>query len=410
MRGGGEGEEVKGWNRGGRKRKTTITTAAKVSTAAAAAPASITASNTISRPTKRARPLTKDKDQEKMERVVPTSPPSFSSASTQDAPLTNSQPLPPLIALRDSSLQGPYVSLSLAEACRRFPGQEVRVKGVVVALSSMKTTKKFGARLTVMINDGGGGGREGGGEDVQVRLGDALVTDILGMTPMAFRALLERDREAAGVVMERISPRLATLEGVFGLRLPRAGSERGGGGGGGEAVQVLPVLTSCTPPTLEEYRSLLNVCQRAFPSVGGCSSSSSGGSSRNGSSSSGSSSSSGNSCSSAAAGAHGVAGVERGIASPSSTLEEKEAMVEGWEEQGEKREDEEDDEGPKRRRTGAAALSSSNVNVSCSTSSSSSSSSSSSKSVTKARKQEIVELLDSDGSSEMGNSSSSDED
>jgi hypothetical protein len=55
-------------------------------------------------------------------------------------------------------------------------------------------------------------------------------------------------------------------------------------------------------------------------------------------------------------------------------------------------------------------LSSSNVNVSCSTSSSSSSSSSSSKSVTKARKQEIVELLDSDGSSEMGNSSSSDED
>lgn len=172
--------------------------------------------------------------------------PALSASSAAAAGAAPSLPLPPLRSLRDEAVEGPFVRLA---DVGRFPGQTVRVKGVVVRVIKAQVGKKTPLRVTVEVDDGSGA-------LLPAQLGAAMLEGVLGMTPTAFRALLDRDRAAANQVMAGISPAVYKLEGVLTVRL----SQDGGSSGAQQKQKATATLLACEDPTWDDVRGLVNVC------------------------------------------------------------------------------------------------------------------------------------------------------
>lgn len=169
-----------------------------------------------------------------------------------------------------TTFSGEWPGVTLADVCGHLPGQHLRVKGVVTSISRARNTRS-GLRITVHVSDGAG-------PDVEARLSDELVSQVLGLSAVAFSNLVIEDRAAAETVMKRLPPRLASLEGVFTLKVPAAGGSgaderRGQLEPGARTADCkkeigkpitkphLPILLSCEPPGAQEFMRLLHFCQ-----------------------------------------------------------------------------------------------------------------------------------------------------
>lgn len=155
--------------------------------------------------------------------------------------------------------EGPYVHLADAQQQQqqqpRYAGQEVSIKGVVTSVTGSNVSKKKGLHITVQIDDGSG-------SPMEVRLSEAMTRGIIGISSEEFCALFARDPAAATDVTNQARFKLAQIEGVFSVGLPPSTAvsttEKGGNS------NKLPLLTSCTSPTVSDVEALMKICANAI--------------------------------------------------------------------------------------------------------------------------------------------------